>query len=150
MPTKFGSFISGKFFSKLFLILYILFMCFSAYETDRAIRLLASTGLYGAVYVVFAVCAVLIITKKSVVAKWKNSLYKKVVSFLSCFFIYYLLVLILWVLICLICPVPDKAKAVGVIACALLSALVVLFGYLYTKVIRIRHYDIDFNSAKDT
>ena len=73
MPTKFGSFISGKFFSKLFLILYILFMCFSAYETDRAIRLLASTGLYGAVYVVFAVCAVLIITKKSVVAKWNNS-----------------------------------------------------------------------------
>lgn len=149
MPTKFGSFISGKFFSKLFLILYIMFMFFSAYETDRALSLLVSTALYGAVYVVFAICAVLIITKKSVVAKWNNGLYKKIVSFLSCFFIYYLLVLILWVLICLLCPVPDKAKAVGVTVCALLSALIVLFGYLYTKVIRIRHYDIDFNRAKD-
>lgn len=55
MPTRFGKFVSGKHFSKFFLILYVLFMCFAAYETNAAVCLLSNRNhCFGIPYILFA------------------------------------------------------------------------------------------------
>ena len=143
MPTKFGKFISGKHFSKLFLILYILFICFAACETNSALCLLSGrTHLFGIPYILFALLAVPIISKKNVSAKWFGKTYKKAKCFLRCFLIYYSGSLALWELMCLISGVSTKTKAVGVIATIGICVVVVLLGYLHTKVIHTKRYNL--------
>ena len=148
MPTKFGKVISGKHFSKLFLILYILFICFAACETNSALCLLSGrTHLFGIPYILFALLAVPIISKKNVSAKWFGKTYKKAKCFLRCFLIYYSGSLALWELMCLISGVSTKTKAVGVIATIGICVVVVLLGYLHTKVIHTKRYNITLGSG---
>lgn len=77
MSTKFGKFISGKFFSKLFWVLFILFTYFCAYETGSALSVLVGKNLYGAVYAAFALIAVSVMTRTTASTKWNNRFYKK-------------------------------------------------------------------------
>lgn len=148
MPTRFGRFISGKHFSTLFLLLYVVFMCFAAYETNLALCLLTGNlHLYGIVYIVFAIIAVLIITKKSISRKWPNRTFKKILSFLSCFIIYYLLTILPWELVCVLIRPSETIKAVGVVGCVIAAVLIVLYGYLRTKTIKTKPYKITIGNG---
>ena len=143
MPTKFKKFISGRYFSKIFLLFYALFMCFAAYETNSALCLLSKKPyLYGAVYIIFAIIGIAIILKENMRFKIKNGIYKKTTGFLSCFLIYYLLILSVWEVVCLIFSVADMAKAIGVIVSLFGAILVVAYGYVRTKKIKIKPYNI--------
>lgn len=148
MPTRFGKFISGKHFSKLFLCFNVLFMCFAAYETNNAFcQLVGRTHIYGIPYIFFAIFAVLALTKKNVSFKWHNTAYKKATSLISGFFIYYFLVMLSWELICLAFNISVWYKAVGLIGTIGVSALIVLVGYLRTKTIRIKQYDVPYGNS---
>ena len=143
MPTRFGKFISGKHFSKFFLLLYTLFMCLAAYETGSALCLLVKLpSLYGAVYIIFGIIALLVIFKKKIEAKWKNRWFKKTMSFFSCFFIYYVLILTFWEIVCFLFSISETIKSVGVICSLILSVIIVLIGYLRTKIIYTKSYEI--------
>ena len=142
MLTRFGRFISGKNFTRLFLTLYALVAVFSAYETAASLSLLAGKNLYIAVYAVFLLISVAVVTKKALSAVWNNRVYRRIVSFLSCWFIYYLPVLFLWEVLCLIFAPSDMIRAIGAVASAGLGALVVLLGHINTRLIRIKRYDI--------
>lgn len=148
MPTRFVKFISGKHFSKLFLLLYTLFMCFAAYETDAALCLLTQKQhLYGAVYIAFGIVAVLVVFKKKIESKWKNRAFKKTLSFLSCFFIYYILILTTWEIVCFIFSIDEAVKGVGVVCSIVLAVLMVLVGYSKTKFINTKSYEIKLGSG---
>ena len=150
MPTRFGRFISGKHFSKLFLLLYILFMCFAAYETNNALCLLTGQPhLYGTIYIIFTVAAFLIIAKKSISFRWPNRTFKKILGFLSCFYIYYLITLLLWELLCLIIRPTVMARAIGAIGAFVMAVLIVLFGYLHTKFIKVKPYHISLENGEN-
>ena len=150
MPTRFGKFISSKLFIKLFLLLYILFMCFAAYETDMALCLLTNQPhLYGITYFVFITIAVLIVVKNSISLKWTSRTFAKILGFLSCFTIYYLFILLLWELVCIFIRPAKMIKAVGVVSCFIVSVLIVLYGYLRTKVIKIKPYHITLGDGKE-
>ena len=142
MLTRFGRFISGKSFTRLFLTLYALVAVFSAYETAASLSLLAGKNLYIAVYAVFLLISVAVVTKKALSAVWNNRVYRRIVSSLSCWFIYYLPVLCLWEVLCLIFAPSDMIRAIGAVASAGLGALVVLLGHINTRLIRIKRYDI--------
>ena len=150
MPTRFGKFISGKHFSKLFLLFYILFMCFAAHETNESLCLLIKQPhIYGTVHILFAVIALLIMIKKRISGKWSNRIFKKILSFLSCFFIYYFTTLLLWELVCLISKPTDIVKAYGVVGAIFFAILIVLYGYLHAKVIKIKPYQITLETGKE-
>ena len=151
MPTKFKKIISGKYFSKIFLLCYVLFMGFSAYETNSALCLLTNRPhLYGAVYIIFAVIGIAIILKENLRFKIKNRLYKKTTGFLSCFLIYYLLIIVVWEIASLIYKVTDAVKAVGVIVSLFAAMLIVIYGYIRTKEIKIKPYEVALgNKNKD-
>lgn len=150
MPTKFGKFVTAKLFSKLFLLFYTAFVCFAAYETNWALCLLTGrTHLFGIVYIVFALLGILIATKKNISAKWCNRFHKKTMSFLSCLFIYYFGILLLCELILIVSDFSDRVKAIGVLASIGIAIIVVLLGYLHTKVIKIKKYNISLNEGND-
>lgn len=151
MPTKFKKFISAKHFSKIFTLLYVAFMCLAAYETNSAICLLSNTPhLYGAVYILFAVIAFMILLKENMRFKFKNRIYKRVTSFLSCFLIYYFLILTVWEVACLIFKITRTVKAVGVIISLLTAILVVIYGFIRTKIMKIKPYEVALgNKNKD-
>ena len=151
MPTKFKKFISAKHFSKLFMLLYVVFMCLAAYETNSAISLLSNIPhLYGVVYILFVVIACMILLKGNMRFKFKNRTYKKLTSFLSCFLIYYFLILTVWEVACLILKITHTVKAVGVIISLLTAILIVIYGFIRTKAIKIKPYEVELgNKNKD-
>lgn len=144
MSTRFGKWIAGKFSFKLFLTLFVLSMGFAAYETDSALcQLTGRAHFYGAVYIFFAFIAILIVTKEKEMVKWHHPVYTKILRFLSCFLIYDLLALSVWEMLCRILRISAQWKATGVFCVAGISALAVLIGFLHTKTIRVKRYDID-------
>lgn len=150
MPTRFGKIISGKHFSKLFLLLYILFMGVAAYETDKALCLLTNRPhLYGISYIIFAIVAVLIMAKKNIALKWPNQVFKKMLSFLSCFFIYYLLTLLSWEVVCIVFRPAEMVNAIGVVGSFAVAVLIVLCGYLHTKSIKVKPYQLALGSGNE-
>ena len=140
MPTRFGKFVSGKHFWKFFLIFYVLFMCFAAYETNAAVCLLFNRGhCFGIPYMLFALISLPIIKKKKPNSERLGKIFKKPVCFLLCFLIYYSGILLLWELISLVLSVSTIVKAIGVLLVIGLCALIVLLGYMHTKNIHIKN-----------
>ncbi len=148
MPTRFSKFLAGTHFPKVFLILYILFMVFSAYETGLAISCFVNGKyIFGAVYIIFALIAFAANPRKRLNGK-PNHKIRKSQSFLRCYLIYYSIVLPLWIIVCLIFGFSDKIKSIGTLLTILVSALIVVFGYLNTKRIRIKRYSLSIQSGK--
>lgn len=150
MPTRFGKFVSGKHFSKFFLILYVLFMCFAAYETNAAVCLLSNRNhCFRIPYILFALVGLPVIIKKKINSERLCKIFKKPVCFLRCFLIYHSGSFLLWEMICLIPSVSAEVKAVGVLASIGLCALIVLFGYMHTKNIHIKKYNISLGGNNE-
>lgn len=143
MPTKFKKFISSKHFSKLFLLFYVLFVCFTAYETNSSICLLSNKShLCGAVYILFTVSAIMVMLQEKLQVKIKNRIYKKAIGFLSCFLICYFLILTVWEAISLIFKISGSVKAIGVITSLLTAILIVVYGFIRTKYIKTKSYEV--------
>ena len=122
-------------------------MFFTAYETNSAICLLLKRPhLYGAVYIIFSIIGLAIILKENLRFKIKNRLYKKATGFLSCFLIYYLLVLVVWETASIIFRLSNTIKAVGVIVSLFVSTLIVIYGFIRTKDIKIKPYEVELGS----
>lgn len=139
MNTHFGKFLESPVFSKLFLIVYILFTGFAAYETNSAFCfLLRREHLYGVVYILFTVIAFLIIRQSK--RRHAGKFYAKTIGFLSMGYMYYLLLLLAWDAVCLILQLGLNIKAVGIAAMLFVTAMIVLYGFLHTKQIATKKY----------
>lgn len=68
-------------------------------------------------------------------------------SFLSCFIIYYLLTMLPWELMCLLVRPAETIKAIGVVGCFIAAGLIVLCGYLRTKTIKTKPYKITIGNG---
>lgn len=146
MNTHFGKFVESPVFSKLFLTGYILFAGFAAYETDRAFcYLMGRDHLYGTVYIVFAIIAVLILGQ----GKWKHTgkAYSKTLGFLSMGYLYYLLLLLVWKIACLVLKIGMDIKAVGIVTMLVAAVIIVLFGFLHAKRIITKKYKITLENG---
>lgn len=146
MPTKFGKLISSKIFSKIFVICYVISVVFIAVETNNALSLLCnSTVLAVVLYILTAVVGLLVIVKKEM----KCRPIKKILNFVRCFTIYFYQLFVLWELGCLLFRVNASIKAIGIGAVYAVSVVIVLAGYLHTKVIKTKTYDIDLGKNGD-
>lgn len=146
MQTRFGKWISGENFPRVFFILYILFMWITAWMTNRAFRMLFERNhLFGLPYILFAVFAIMVIEQKN--SRRRSIPYKKFIGFLTCFLIYDVFTLAIWGIVCFIFQVGGNAEGIGTLTLTAVSFLTVLFGYLYTKVIRTTAYSIKLGTA---
>lgn len=150
IPTRFGRFITSKFFSKIFLLFFLLFTSLAANETNSALCfLLGRKHLFGIVYLIFAIVAFFVFFKKNISKRWYNKLFKKTMSVLSCFIIYYAPIFLLWELMCLVFSFGKSVKSVGVLGVILVAGGIVIGGYLYTKIITIKNYHITLGKGKE-
>lgn len=148
MPTKFKKIISGKYFSQISTLLYALLMFFAAFETNSALCLLTGKPhLYGAVYILFAIIAIVVIAKEGFRFKIKNRGLRKTSAFLNCFILYYLFILLIWEFICLIFCATKTTKAIGVALSGISAIAVVICGYIRTKDIKIKPYSISLSKG---
>jgi len=146
MNTHFGKFIESHIFNKLFLLGYILFTVFAAYETNNALCvLLGREHLYGSVYLVFLAVAVLILCQGK--RKHTGRAYVKTVGFLSIGYLYYLLLLMIWNLVCLVLRPGKIIKSVGTIVMLVAATAIVLFGFIHAKRITTKKYRITLGST---
>ncbi len=149
MPMRFGRFLSGKLFKQLFITLYIALMCFAAFETGTAFRLLTDLPYrFEIIYIVYGAAIVLLLTRNFVISKYNSRIYKKIMGFLGGFLIYYLLMFVSFELISFIFVLPDLVKSFGIITIIATSMATVFLGYLHTKSIAIKHYELEINSIK--
>ena len=146
MNTHFGKFVESSLFKKFFLVGYLLFTGFAAYETNIALCILWSRDhLYGAPYIAFALVAVLILMQDK--KKHSGRVYAKTVGFLSIGYLYYLLLLVIWDVLCLlICP-EGSAKAAGTIMMLVTAVIIVLCGFLHAKRITTKKYSIKLGDS---
>lgn len=148
MPTRLSKFIMGRHLSKVLLVLYVLLMCFAAYETNAALCLLVNQPhLYGSVYIAFGVIALPVIVKELLRSKWSNRVFRKISSFLGCFFLYYFLLLVGWEIVCVFIRPAETVKAVGVVSVVAVAAATVLCGYLRNKGVHVKPYQIAFGNG---
>lgn len=139
MHTKFGAFISGKLFPKLFLLLTIALTAFTAYTTAEAAQcLFGIEWVSWIVYPVYAVSAFLILYPK----KWGNARFRKFLNLLRCFSIYYSLLFIPCIILANIPFVPDTLKVLLIFLPIPIGIVLVARGYWNTGKIETTRYDI--------
>ena len=144
METRFGRFISGNVFPKLFLVLYVLFIGGTAYATGHAFELfIGYSWIPKITYGVFALVGILVFKQKSIKERFPNKGFKKVVSFITCFIVYHIFFLICWEIIAVVFNIKENSKAAGVITIFFLAIIIVLLGYLNTKNIKSPSYNIE-------
>ena len=149
MPTKIKKIISGKYFSVILTLLYTLLMFFTAYETNWALRLLSGRPhLYGAVYILFAIVTILVILKEGFRFNFKNRIYRKASAFLNCIILYHILITLAWGFLCLIFDVIDTVKSIGIVASLIVAIIIVIYGYIRAKRIKIKPYSISLGAGK--
>ena len=146
METRFGKFITGKYFPRLFWTFYIVLMAFLAARTDWAFRLLLGRTL-GIPFLLVALAAVLVFFQQQIVLRLQGRAVKKGLGFLTCLLIYDLLLTLVWTLLCLVLPLAGRASAAGTVLCAAVSALTVLVGYLHARNVKKTSCTIDLGTA---
>ena len=146
METRFGKFITGKYFPRLFWTFYIVLMAFLAARTDWAFRLLLGRTL-GIPFLLVALAAVLVFFQQQIVLRLQGRAVKKGLGFLTCLLIYDLLLTLVWTLLCLVLPLAGRAPAAGTVLCAAVSALTVLVGYLHARSVKKTSCTIDLGTA---
>lgn len=143
MSIRFGQFVSGKLFKQLFIMMYVALMCFAAFETRMAFRLLTKIPYrFEIVYMIYGAVSLLLLTRNFVTSKYNSRIYKKIMGFLSGFLIYYLLMFVSFELLSFIFVLSDRIKAIGMIVIIAAAISTVFLGYLHTKSITIKHYDL--------
>lgn len=143
MTTKFGKFVTSKRFPILFLSSYAVLMVLAAAQTEFALCTLTNKPhLWWIVYILFLVLGISIAAQKWITTKFRSIPLKKTLSFISCYFIYYLALLLFCDAICLILRVNAKGMSMGTLAMAIGAALIVLYGFHHTKHIKTVDYFI--------
>lgn len=144
MPTKFGAFISGKLFPKLFLLLYIFLVIVSAKATADAMCVLTDAQWMSvATYAVFAIVGILVMTK----SKHISAFVKKFLGFLRCFSIYYGMCFAISAIANLI---PGISASIGpflTVAAIPCAIVIVIIGYINAQKVEIKRYELRKNKA---
>lgn len=123
--------------------LYAAAVLFISWQTELSMCfLLGMKSTYGCVYIMIAVCAVLLVIHEMKDPSWGRPWIKRIIGFVCCLFIYYAMLTAIWGLISLVLGVGGMVIAVGTLIMAGMAAVIVLLGYLYTKIIRKRAYSV--------
>lgn len=144
MPTKFGRFLAGNRFPKLFLFLYIVLVTISAAATANAVGLLfAWKRLRVSIYISFAAVAVLVIWQKN----YQSRPVRKLICFLRSTAIYYSIWFVLFAGLSVMPFVPDRIGAICVLLALPAAVLTVTVGYRNTKIVQTKRYDLTVNDG---
>ena len=108
METRFGKFITGKYFPKIFWTFYILLTLFLAAKTDWAFRILAGRTL-GIPFALILLAAAVVFYGQKIARRLRGHAVKKALGFLTCLLIYDFLLTVLWTLLCLFLPLAEQA-----------------------------------------
>lgn len=146
MNTHFGKFIESSIFKKLFLIGFLLFTGIAAYKTNKALCVLANREhLYSSVYIVFVALAALILSQGK--RKHPGRVYAKTVGFLSIGYLYYLLLLMVWDILCLFIRPGESVTAVGTVTVLVVAIGIVLCGFIHARRIITKRYSLKFGNS---
>lgn len=144
MNTAFGKFVSGKFFDKLFLLFLLAGTVFMACAKGSAVRVLTdSPWLSGAVCVFYLAAGILITGQRKISAKMADRNVDLLLGFATCFFIYDFFFLLIWEILTGLFHAARSVRAAGAAGTALLSIVVVAWGYLHAKNIKSISYSLD-------
>ncbi len=146
MNTHFGKFVESSIFKKLFLIGFLLFTGIAAYITNNALCVLTNREhLYSSVYIVFVTLAVLILRQGK--RKHPGRVYAKTVGLLSIGYLYYLLLLMVWDILCLLIRPGEFVAAVGTVTALAVAIGIVLCGFIYARRITTKKYTIKLGNS---
>lgn len=146
MSTHFGKFVESPLFKKLFLICFLLFTVLAACKTDNALCVLTGREhLYGTVYIAFILVAVLILRQSK--KKCFGRIYAKSVSFLSIGYLYYLLLLAIWDVLCLLIQPGVEVIAAGTAAVLVTAIVIVVYGFAHAKRITTKKYTVKLGNS---
>lgn len=149
METRFGKFITGKYFPKIFWTFYILLTLFLAAKTDWAFRILAGRTL-GIPFALILLAAAVVFYGQKIARRLRGHAVKKALGFLTCLLIYDLLLTVLWTLLCLFLPLAEQAQAAGVIVCMAAAVLMVLLGFLHARSVKTTACTIALGAGRRT
>lgn len=148
MNTHFGKFVESSIFKKLFLIGFILFTGFAAYETNNALCILSGRKhLDGSIYAIFVIVFLLILSQGR--RKHPGRIYTKAVGFLSIGYLYYLLLLLVWDILCLLIRPEEFAWSVGTVTVLAAAIGIVLYGFIHAKRIITKRYTITLGDSAE-
>lgn len=146
MNTHFGKFVESSIFKKLFLIGFLLFTGIAAYQTNNALCVLTNREhLYGSVYIIFVGIAALILCQGK--RKHSGRAYAKAVGFLSIGYLYHLLLLLTWDILCLLIRTGEFAWSVGVASVLAAAIGIVLYGFAHAKRIVTKKYTLTLGDS---
>lgn len=146
MNTHFGKFVESPLFKKLFLVGFLLFTAIAAYQTNSAFCvLLGREHLYSSVYIIFVLVAVLILSQAK--KRHPGRVYAKTVGFLSIGYLYYLLLLMVLDLLCLLIRPGESVKAAGTVMMLVTAVIIVLSGFVHAKRITTKKYSIKLGDS---
>lgn len=144
MHTPFGKLLMTKFFGKLFLIITLVCLIFSAYMNSRAFEILTGSAMpslvIGVLYVTFGILSVM---QDSIMHKCRNRKFEMCMGFITCFFIYDFLILLVWEILKTIFSAAGMLNAAGTFISDAAAVLTVALGYQHAKQLRCTSYSID-------
>lgn len=143
MNTRFGRFLQGRFFPKLFLFLHAASAAFLAFENGRAAGCLLGAGAQWIVTVLFAAAgAVTVAYSLAGKCRFGGQRFQRSIGFVLCFIIYDLMLLVAWLACAALFQLSTRAESTGTACAALIAAAVVAAGYRHARSIRRTSYSI--------
>lgn len=143
MNTRFGRFLQGRFFPKLFLFLHAASAAFLAFENGRAAGCLLGAGAQWIVTALFAALgAVTVAYSLAGKRRFGGQWFQRSIGFVLCFIIYDLMLLAAWLACAALFQLSARAESAGTACAALIAAAVVAAGYRHARSIRRASYSI--------
>jgi len=142
MPTRFGRFITGKTFPKLFMIVYIMLCAVTAHCTAWALYTIGTARwICFSIYFLFAAAGVLILNRK----KYHSVLARKGLSFLRCIAIYYSMLFLVSAVIGVMPFISEFMRAICILVPLPMAILFVVVGFMNTRTIEHKEYNLKLN-----
>lgn len=143
MSTPFGEVLEKDAFQKSFSVVILISTIIAAVMNSFAVWRLGGNlwivWLLGILYVAMGIST---IKQHEIMEKWRNKKLERLIGIYSCFFIYDILILLIWLILTVLFKLSGKIRVVGVFVLDGLAAVIVLFGYLHAKRIKYTSYSI--------
>lgn len=146
---RYKKMISAKHFAKVSNVIFAIYMALLAYEITNAVKTIFHIPTtFGLVYIGFILLSVSIILDSSEKRKSKKPLHIKEKRFMNTYLLYFAFSMFVWMLICLIFPITDLVKSIGTLSIIPLCAVIVFIGYIRTKTIVTKEYNIEIGQGQ--
>ena len=146
LETKFGKFITTKFFSILFLIIFILATFYMGLRIGNAAEWIFGVRIYAPLAVCLMLMLFMLLYSQN--DKHMSRLdikLKKISAHFICFLLYYVLIQIVFDIVGMILGLKFTVRAVFVPITAILSVDLIIYGKMHAKLLKTVKYSVSLN-----